>query len=90
MSEDLDPRQLEDDTKTGPVVGLVEVVVSEQEPTRVLKIGENLICELKEELTHFLKTNLYVFVWTHEDMVGIHADVMCHRLNISPDFKPIL
>ena len=23
------------------------------------------------------------------DMVGIHPDVMCHRLNISPDFKPV-
>ena len=22
-------------------------------------------------------------------MVGIYPDVMCHRLNISPDFKPI-
>ena len=40
MSEDLDPRQLEDDTKTGPVEGLVEVVVSEQEPTWVLKLGK--------------------------------------------------
>ena len=33
--------------------------------------------------------NLDVFAWTHEDMVGIHPDVMCHRLNISLDFKPI-
>ena len=69
--------------------GLVEVVVSEQEPTRVLKLGENLSHKLKEELTHFLKTNLDVFAWTHEDMVGIHPNIICHRLNISPDFKPI-
>ena len=55
----------------------------------MLKLGENLRCELKEELTRFLKANLDVFAWTHEDMVGIHPDVMCHRLNISPDFKPI-
>ena len=68
---------------------LVEVAVSKQEPTQVLKLGENLSCELKEELIHFLKANLNVFVWTHEDMVGIHPDVMCHRLNINPNFKPI-
>ena len=55
----------------------------------MLKLGENLSCELKEELTCFLIVNLDVFAWTHEDMVGIHPDVMCHRLNISPDFKPI-
>ena len=89
MSEDLDPRQLEDDANIGPMEGMVEVAVSEHEPTRVLKLGENLSCELKEELTYFLKANLDVFTWTHEDIVGIHPDVMYHRLNISPDFKPI-
>ena len=30
-----------------------------------------------------------MFAWTHEDMIGIHPDIMCHRLNISPDFKPL-
>ena len=53
MGKDLDPRQLEDELKTGPVEGLVEVTVSEQEPTRVLKLGENLSHELKEGLTCF-------------------------------------
>ena len=90
MSEDLDPRQLEDEVNTGPVEGLVEIAISEQEPTRMLKLGENLSCQLKEELTHFLMANLNVFAWTHEDMVGIHLDVMSHWLNINPDFKPIL
>ena len=89
MSEDLDPRQLEDELKTGPVEGLVEVFVSKQEPTRVLKLGESLSHELKKELTCFLKANLDVFAWTHEDMIGIHLDIMCHHLNINPDFKPI-
>ena len=58
-------------------------------PTMVLKLGENLGCKLKDELTYFLKVNLNVSTWTHEDMVGIHPDVMCHRLNISPEFKPV-
>ena len=75
--------------KIRPIEGLVEVAIYEHEPTRVLKLGGNLIWELKEELTYFLKANLDVFAWTHEDMVRIHPDVMCHRLNISPDFKPI-
>ena len=69
--------------------GLVDVAVSEQEPTRVLKLGESLSHELKKELTCFLKAKLDVFAWTHEDMIGIHPNIMCHRLNISPDFKPI-
>ena len=89
MSDDLNPRQLEDKVKTGLVEGLVEVAVTEKEPTRVLKLGENLSCELKEELTHFLMANLDIFAWTYEDMFGIHLDVMCHRLNNSLDFKLI-
>ena len=89
MSEDLNPRQLEDEVKIEPVKGLVEVTVCEHEPTRVLKLGENLSYKLKEELTHFLKANLDVFAWTHEDMVRIHPDIMCHWQIISPDIKPI-
>ena len=89
MSEDLDLRQLEDEMKTRPVEGLAEVAVYEQESTQVLKLSENLSCELKEELTCFLMANLDVFAWTHKDMVGIHPDIMCHQLNICLDFKPI-
>ena len=36
-----------------------------------------------------MMVNLDTFAWTHENMVRIHPDVMCHRLNISSDFKPI-
>ena len=89
MNEYLDPRQLEDELKIGLVEGLFEVAVSEQEPTHVLKLGESLCHELKEELTCFLKANLDVFAWTNEDMIEIHPDIICHSLNISPDFKPI-
>ena len=88
MSKDLDPLQLEDEVKTGLVEGLIEVVACEHEPTRVLKLGENLSCELNKELTQFL-ANLDVFAWTHKGMVEIHPDVMCYRLNIRPDLKPI-
>ena len=52
----------------------------------MLQLGENLSCELKEELTHFLKANLRAHSFK---LVGIHPNVICHRLNISPDFKPI-
>ena len=75
--------------KTRPIEGLVEVAMCEHKPTKVLKLGRNLGCELKDEFTYFLKANLDVFALTHEDMVGIQLDVMCHRLNINLDFKPI-
>ncbi|KAL5543300.1 hypothetical protein UlMin_011010 [Ulmus minor] len=30
-----------------------------------------------------------VFAWSHEDMPGIDPNVIVHRLNIDPNFKPI-
>ena len=37
----------------------------------------------------FLKDNLDVFAWSHEDMVGVDPSVMCHHLNISPEARPV-
>ena len=37
----------------------------------------------------FLCHNQDVFAWMHLDMVGIHLEIMCHRLNIDPQAKPI-
>ena len=44
---------------------------------------------MKSQLINFLKTNLDVFSWNHEDMVGIDPNIMLYRLNINPDHKPI-
>ena len=54
-----------------------------------LKLGKGLFLEVKSQLTDFLKANLDVFAWNHEDMVGIDSNVMLHRLNINPNHKPI-
>ena len=32
----------------------------------------------------FLKENQDVFTWSHEDMPGIDASIIVHRLNVSP------
>ena len=36
-----------------------------------------------------MRANLDIFSWRHEDMVGIHPDVMCHRLKTNLDKKPV-
>ena len=53
------------------------------EPSRVLTTSKNLKSILAESLVEFLKKNLDVFSWTYADMVGTHADIMCHKLNIN-------
>lgn len=37
---------------------------------------------------NFLKGNLDVFTWTHDDMVGINMKIMSHMLNIDEKYPP--
>ena len=43
----------------------------------------------KQDLVQFLKENIDVFAWNHEDMSGIDPNVITHRLNVYPSFKPV-
>lgn len=52
-------------------------------------IGMTLTSEMRDEVIQFLKANLDVFAWSHEDMVGIDPEIACHRLNIDPTKKPV-
>ena len=36
-----------------------------------------------------MKDNLDVFTWSHEDMLGIPANIIQHHLNVDPEKKPI-
>ena len=59
------------------------------EPSRVVKIGKCLKSELAKPLMEFSKKNQDVFTWRHANMVEIHLDFMCYRLNIDLQAKPI-
>ena len=45
--------------------------------------------ELREAISIFLRKNLDVFAWKHSDMEGIDPAIMCHRLNLDSDKKPV-
>jgi hypothetical protein len=66
---------------------LVEVAIDV--PDRIVKIGSQLSEELKTELSEFLKKNVDVFAWSHEDMPGIDPAIISHKLNIEPAAKPV-
>jgi hypothetical protein len=40
-------------------------------------------------LATFLRANLDVFAWQMSDMPGIPKEVIKHKLDIDPTFKPI-
>ena len=72
--------------KGEPVKPLKKVIVGEG---RVLQIGTCLTQEIREELVNFLRRNLEVFAWSHEDMPGISPEVIVHILNVDSDIKPV-
>ena len=44
---------------------------------------------MRAKLIQFLKENLDVFAWSHEDMPSIALEIIQHKLNVNPDRKPI-
>ena len=59
---------------------IVELV--DGEPTKTAKIGKTLSDQMKRRLVQFLKGNLDIFAWSHEDMLDIAIEVIQHRLNV--------
>ena len=88
VSHDLDPHKVDYDQVIDPVSELEDIIVSDADAEMCLKLGKGLTPEVKSQLIDFLKENLDVFAWNHEDMVGIHLNVMLHRLNIDPNHRP--
>ena len=50
--------------------------------SKTTKVGKALQPSLKDELVKFLKKNLDVFAWSHQDMPGIDGYVINHCLNV--------
>ena len=89
METNIDPPLQEEVSITRPIEELIEVQVDSTKPNRVIKISKGLKGELAHQLTEFLYQNQDVFAWTHADMVRIHPEIMCHRLNIDLQAKPV-
>ena len=46
------------------------------EPTKTTRVGTNLSIEIRKKLIQFLKENLDVFAWSHEDIPGISIEII--------------
>ncbi|XP_031256679.1 uncharacterized protein LOC116114684 [Pistacia vera] len=89
LKDIIDPRIHKEEPAVRPTEELLRISASEEDLTRVLKIGNNLTREMADNLVEFLKWNLDVFAWVHTDMVRISPEVMCHMLNLDPQAQPI-
>ena len=68
---------------------LETVELVDEEPSKTTRIGTTLSSKMRIRLVQFLKENVDVFAWSHEDMPGISTKVIQHRLNVDPEKKPI-
>ena len=71
------------------IEALETVELIKGEANKTTKIGTTLSPEMRTRLIRFLKENLDVFAWSHEDMPGISPEVIQHKLNVDPERKPI-
>ena len=72
-----------------PTKALEDISLDEDDLERSTKIGADLEEKIKKDLIHFLRENIDVFAWSHEDISGIDPSVITHRLNIYPSSKPV-
>ncbi|KAJ9558342.1 hypothetical protein OSB04_012956 [Centaurea solstitialis] len=66
-----------------------QVVLDPKHPDRKVFVGATLTPDIKSEIISFLQEHSDCFAWSHEDMVGIDPDIISHKLNVDPSFKPI-
>ena len=71
------------------VEALETVALVEDRTTKTTRIGTTLSSEMRTKLIEFLKENLNVFGWSHEDMPGISPKIIQHKLTVDPERKPI-
>ena len=72
-----------------PTEALEDISMDEDDPGKSTKIGADLEGKIKKDIVRFLRENIDVFAWSHEDIPGIDPSVVTHRLNIYPSFKPV-
>ena len=69
------------------VEALEIVALVEDRTTKTTRIGTTLSLEMRTRLIEFLKENLNIFAWSHEDMPGISPKIIQHKLNVDPQKK---
>ena len=69
---------------------LIPVSVTEGEARGQFLIGDSLSEEHKSQLLALLKEYQDVFAWTPYEAPGVDSEFVCHELNVSPEYKPVV
>ena len=72
-----------------PTEVLEDIPLEEGNPKKFTRIGTSMKEKTKQDLVQFLKENIDVFAWSHEDMLGTDPSVITHRLNVYSSSKSV-
>jgi hypothetical protein len=72
-----------------PTKELEVVVLDDEKLNKTTNIGTRMDGRLRKFIIKFLKDNLDIFAWTHDDMPGIDPSTICHKLNVDPSIRPV-
>ena len=76
-------------TTAEPVEELKKITLDESRPEWRIRMGTLASLPIRRALAAFLRMNLDVFAWSHEDMPGIDPSVIVYRLNVNLAYSPI-
>ena len=66
-----------------------EVSIFPDFPKHKVQVCARLNDTLREHILSFLSQNHDFFAWLHEYMTWINPEVVLHRLQVDPDYRPI-
>ena len=71
------------------VEALETMELVDEEPMKITRVGTTMSVDMKKKLVQFLKENLDIFAWSHEDMPGISLEIIQHKLDVDLKKKPV-
>ena len=69
------------------VEALETVELVDGEPMKITRVGTTMSADTKKKVVQFLKENLDIFTWSHEDMPGISLEIIQHKLDVDLEKK---
>ena len=71
------------------VEALETVELVDREQMKTTRVGTIMNADTRKKLVQFLKENLDIFAWSHEDMPGISLEIIQHKLDVDLKKKPV-
>ena len=82
-------RSMIEEKEEEKVEALETMELVDEEPMKTTGVGTTMSVDMKKKLVQFLKENLDIFAWSHEDMPGISLEIIQHKLDVDLKKKPV-